>query len=317
MIDSKIYGEYVTAWCPGCGNHDVLLALKDALARQDLEPHQFALVSGIGQAAKIVHYVRGNGFNGLHGRALPPAQALKLVNPELKVVVESGDGCTYGEGGNHLLAAIRRNLDITLIVHNNQIYGLTKGQSSPTTMTGHVTKNNPLGVFEGAFIHDVGVLDELAQHVLGDQRDGDQRQGAGRELLLGQDVNFRIMVVADRGGDLGRQPPVAGQQPAHHRVVAAEALLFLGQQRRAAVLGGGIDVGVFGKVRQHHRDRRIVEEGVGVGALGRDADVPARQHAGGQGQGGGARPEPLHQRREEVQQRVGPPGRANPKGAPK
>jgi len=151
MIDSKIYGEYVTAWCPGCGNHDVLLALKDALARQNLEPHQFALVSGIGQAAKIVHYVRGNGFNGLHGRALPPAQALKLVHPELKVVVESGDGCTYGEGGNHLLAAIRRNLDITLIVHNNQIYGLTKGQSSPTTMTGHVTKNNPLGVFDQPF----------------------------------------------------------------------------------------------------------------------------------------------------------------------
>lgn len=151
MIDSKIYGEYVTAWCPGCGNHDVLLALKDALARQNLEPHQFALVSGIGQAAKIVHYVRGNGFNGLHGRALPPAQALKLVHPELKVVVESGDGCSYGEGGNHLLAAIRRNLDITLIVHNNQIYGLTKGQSSPTTMTGHVTKNNPLGVFDQPF----------------------------------------------------------------------------------------------------------------------------------------------------------------------
>lgn len=151
MIDSNIYGEYVTAWCPGCGNHDVLLALKDALAAQDLEPHRFALVSGIGQAAKIVHYVRGNGFNGLHGRALPPAQALKLVHPELKVVVESGDGCSYGEGGNHLLAAIRRNLDITLIVHNNQIYGLTKGQSSPTTMTGQVTKNNPLGVFDQPF----------------------------------------------------------------------------------------------------------------------------------------------------------------------
>ena len=151
MIDSTTYGEYVTSWCPGCGNHDVLLALKDALARQDLEPHQFALVSGIGQAAKIVHYVRGNGFNGLHGRALPPAQALKLVNPELPVVVESGDGCSYGEGGNHFLAAIRRNLDITLIVHDNQIYGLTKGQSSPTTMTGHVTKNNPLGVFDQPF----------------------------------------------------------------------------------------------------------------------------------------------------------------------
>ena len=151
MIDSTIYGEFTTAWCPGCGNHDVLLALKDALARQGLEPHQFAMVSGIGQAAKVVHYLKCNGFNGLHGRALPPAQALKLVNPDLPVVVESGDGCTYGEGGNHFLAAIRRNLDITLIVHDNQIYGLTKGQSSPTTMTGHVTKNNPLGVFDQPF----------------------------------------------------------------------------------------------------------------------------------------------------------------------
>ena len=151
MIDSTIYGEFTTAWCPGCGNHDVLLALKDALARQGLEPHQFAMVSGIGQAAKVVHYLRCNGFNGLHGRALPPAQALKLVNPELPVVVESGDGCTYGEGGNHFLAAIRRNVNITLIVHDNQIYGLTKGQSSPTTMTGHVTKNNPLGVVDQPF----------------------------------------------------------------------------------------------------------------------------------------------------------------------
>ena len=151
MIDSKIYGEFTTSWCPGCGNHDVLQALKEALARQGLEPHQFALVSGIGQAAKIVHYLNCNGFNGLHGRALPPAQALKLVNPDLPVVVESGDGCTYGEGGNHFLAAIRRNLDITLIVHDNQIYGLTKGQSSPTTMTGHVTKNNPLGAFDQPF----------------------------------------------------------------------------------------------------------------------------------------------------------------------
>jgi 2-oxoglutarate ferredoxin oxidoreductase subunit beta len=151
MIDPKIYGEFTTSWCPGCGNHDVLLAVKDALASQDLLPHQFVMVSGIGQAAKIVHYLKGNGFNGLHGRALSPAQALKLTRPELTVLVESGDGCTYGEGGNHFLAAIRRNLDITLIVHDNQIYGLTKGQSSPTTMAGHVTKNNPLGVMDQPF----------------------------------------------------------------------------------------------------------------------------------------------------------------------
>lgn len=151
MIDTKIFGEYVTSWCPGCGNHDVLPAVKEALARQDIEPHQFVMVSGIGQAAKTVHYLNCNGFNGLHGRALPPAQAIKLSNPELTVLVESGDGCTYGEGGNHFLAAIRRNVNITLIVHDNQIYGLTKGQSSPTTMTGHVTKNHPLGVVDQPF----------------------------------------------------------------------------------------------------------------------------------------------------------------------
>jgi 2-oxoglutarate ferredoxin oxidoreductase subunit beta len=151
MIDPNVYGEFVTSWCPGCGNHDVLAAVKEALARQDLEPHRVAMVSGIGQAAKIVHYLKCNGFNGLHGRALPAAQALKLTNPELAVLVESGDGCTYGEGGNHFLAAIRRNVDVTLIVHDNQIYGLTKGQSSPTTMAGQVTKNNPLGVMDQPF----------------------------------------------------------------------------------------------------------------------------------------------------------------------
>ena len=151
MIDRSVYGEFTTSWCPGCGNHDVLKALHDALAGLDLEPHQFAMVSGIGQAAKIVHYLHCNGFNGLHGRALPPAQALKLTNPELTVLVESGDGCTYGEGGNHFLAAIRRNIDVTMIVHNNQIYGLTKGQSSPTTAAGQVTKNNPGGTMDEPF----------------------------------------------------------------------------------------------------------------------------------------------------------------------
>lgn len=145
MIDPKMYGEHAMSWCPGCGNHDVLAAVKEALACQDLELHRVAMVSGIGQAAKIVHYLKCNGFNGLHGRALPAAQALKLTNPELAVLVESGDGCTCAAT---ISAAIRRNVDVTLIVHDNQIYGLTKGQSSPTTMAGQVTKNNPLGVMD-------------------------------------------------------------------------------------------------------------------------------------------------------------------------
>ncbi|MDK2873937.1 MAG: 2-oxoglutarate/2-oxoacid ferredoxin oxidoreductase subunit beta, partial [Desulfomicrobiaceae bacterium] len=87
MLDTTIYGEFPTSWCPGCGNHDILAALKTALARLELAPHQFALVSGIGQAAKAPHYLHGNGFAGLHGRALPAAQALKLVQPELTVLV--------------------------------------------------------------------------------------------------------------------------------------------------------------------------------------------------------------------------------------
>lgn len=90
-------------------------------------------VSGIGQAAKAPHYINANLFNGLHGRSLPVATGAKLANPNLIVIAESGDGCMYAEGGNHFLAAIRRNIDITLIVHNNQVYGLTKGQASPTS----------------------------------------------------------------------------------------------------------------------------------------------------------------------------------------
>lgn len=151
MVDISAYGEYTTSWCPGCGNHDVLKALKMALVELDLEPHQVAHISGIGQAAKAPHYITINGFNGLHGRGLPPAQAVKMVNPELTVIAESGDGCNYGEGGNHFLAAIRRNVDMTLIAHDNQIYGLTKGQASPTTMPGHVTKSQPEGVKNLAF----------------------------------------------------------------------------------------------------------------------------------------------------------------------
>lgn len=121
------------AWCPGCGNYGILNAMKQALTELEIKPHQLAMVSGIGQAAKAPHYYRCNLFNGLHGRSLPVATAIKAVNPELTVIVESGDGCTYGEGGNHFVHAIRRNPDITNIVHNNMVYGLTKGQASPTS----------------------------------------------------------------------------------------------------------------------------------------------------------------------------------------
>jgi len=134
------------AWCPGCGDFGILKALKEALAELSIEPTKLVMVSGIGQAAKLPQYIKCNYFNGLHGRALPPATAIKAVNPELVVIAESGDGDMYGEGGNHFINTIRRNPDITNIVHNNMVYGLTKGQASPTSRRGFVTPVHVSGV---------------------------------------------------------------------------------------------------------------------------------------------------------------------------
>lgn len=134
------------AWCPGCGNFGILNAVKKMLAKLNKPPKDILLVSGIGQAAKLPHYVKCNCFNGLHGRALPVAAAAKIANRNLTVLVTTGDGDCYGEGGNHLIHNIRRNIDITVIVHDNQIYGLTKGQASPTTDPEYVTKIQEEGV---------------------------------------------------------------------------------------------------------------------------------------------------------------------------
>lgn len=133
------YELYDPSWCPGCGNYMIRTALKQALEELEIEPYKAVIVSGIGQAAKMPHYIGANGFNGLHGRALPPAIGIKLANKNLFVIVESGDGDTYGEGGNHFIHTIRRNIDIAHFVHDNQIYGLTKGQASPTTAMGQKT----------------------------------------------------------------------------------------------------------------------------------------------------------------------------------
>ncbi|MCS7174176.1 thiamine pyrophosphate-dependent enzyme [Pseudothermotoga sp.] len=139
------------AWCPGCGNFGIMRALKTALAQLNLSPQNVVIVSGIGQAAKMPQYVKAHMFNGLHGRSLPAAVAIKMANPELVVIAESGDGCSYGEGGNHFIHTIRKNPDITNIVHNNQIYGLTKGQASPTTMRGQITTLQIDGVYVDPF----------------------------------------------------------------------------------------------------------------------------------------------------------------------
>ena len=156
MVSTEDYGEFETAWCPGCGNHSIIKAEKEALAELGLEPHQCIFVSEIGQAAKAPHYFRTNLFNGLHGRSLPAATGAKLANPEAVVIAQSGDGCNYAEGGNHFLAALRRNIDITMLAHDNQIYGLTKGQASPTSAQGHKTKAQPAGNPSEAF-NPVGI----------------------------------------------------------------------------------------------------------------------------------------------------------------
>ncbi|MBI4857010.1 MAG: 2-oxoacid ferredoxin oxidoreductase [Acetobacterium woodii] len=122
-----------TAWCPGCGNYSILETLTGVLNQMETPPHQVVLVGGIGQAAKANQYISANGFSGLHGRSLPAAVAIKIANDDLTVIVNTGDGDSYGEGGNHFLHNIRRNVDITHFVHDNQIYGLTKGQPSPTS----------------------------------------------------------------------------------------------------------------------------------------------------------------------------------------
>jgi 2-oxoglutarate ferredoxin oxidoreductase subunit beta len=145
VASKEDYGSFETAWCPGCGNHALLESLKDALASAGLEPNQVLMVSGIGQAAKTPQYLHCNMFNGLHGRSLPVATAAKLANHELTVIAESGDGCMYAEGGNHLTHAIRRNIDITCLVHDNQVYGLTKGQASPTSEPGFISGTSPGG----------------------------------------------------------------------------------------------------------------------------------------------------------------------------
>ena len=136
---------YDIAWCPGCGNFAIRGALEEALSDLAVPPQQIVLTSGIGQGAKMPQYLNTNYFNGLHGRSVPLAVGIKLARPELTVIAVSGDGCMYGEGGNHFLHTIRKNLDITILITNNQVYGLTKGQSSPTTDRGVKNPLDPLG----------------------------------------------------------------------------------------------------------------------------------------------------------------------------
>ncbi len=135
-------------WCPGCGDFSIQAAIQRASANVGLEPEQLAVVSGIGCSGRISGYINAYGFHGIHGRALPIAQGVKLANRELTVIASGGDGDGFAIGMGHTVHAIRRNVNITYIVMDNQIYGLTKGQTSPRSAEGFKTKSTPDGSIE-------------------------------------------------------------------------------------------------------------------------------------------------------------------------
>lgn len=137
-------------WCPGCGDFSVQAAIQRAAANVGLEPHELAVISGIGCSGRISGYINAYGLHGIHGRALPIAQGVKMGNRDLTVIASGGDGDGFAIGMGHTIHAIRRNIDITYIVMDNQIYGLTKGQTSPRSGTGFKTKSTPQGSIESA-----------------------------------------------------------------------------------------------------------------------------------------------------------------------
>jgi len=140
--------ELKPIWCPGCGDFGVVQAIYRALAEINRPPHEIAFVSGIGCSSRIPGYTTAYGFNSVHGRALPIAQGIKLARPELLVLVAGGDGDGFSIGGGHVAHAVRRNIDLTYIVMDNQIYGLTKGQLSPTSRRGERTVTSVEGSLE-------------------------------------------------------------------------------------------------------------------------------------------------------------------------
>src|SRR5665811_833294 len=138
-------------WCPGCGDHAVLSSVQKALAEMDIPKEKFAFISGIGCSSRFPYYMNTFGFHSIHGRASAIASGVKIANPGLSVWQITGDGDALAIGGNHFIHVVRRNIDINLILFNNEIYGLTKGQYSPTSDRGFKTKTSPFGTIEDPF----------------------------------------------------------------------------------------------------------------------------------------------------------------------
>jgi 2-oxoglutarate ferredoxin oxidoreductase subunit beta len=145
---AKFKSDLKPIWCPGCGDFGVVTAITRALAVIGRPPHEIAFISGIGCSSRIPGYTTAYGFNTVHGRSLPIAQGIKLANPDLLVLVAGGDGDGFSIGGGHVAHVIRRNIDLTYIVMDNQIYGLTKGQLSPTSRRGRKTATSTFGSME-------------------------------------------------------------------------------------------------------------------------------------------------------------------------
>jgi 2-oxoglutarate ferredoxin oxidoreductase subunit beta len=138
-------------WCPGCGDYGVLNSLHKAMAELGVAPHHIAVISGIGCSSRLPYYMNTYGFHTIHGRAAAVATGVKTANPKLSVWVSTGDGDCLAIGGNHFIHAVRRNVDINILLMNNKIYGLTKGQYSPTSDRGFVCKSSPFGTIEDPF----------------------------------------------------------------------------------------------------------------------------------------------------------------------
>ncbi|MFH0749473.1 MAG: 2-oxoacid:ferredoxin oxidoreductase subunit beta [Candidatus Gottesmanbacteria bacterium] len=150
-MDDQFLTAIKPTWCPGCGNFGIWMALKNALTKLAIPRENIAIVYGVGCHGNMRDWMNVYGVEGLHGRALPVAQGIKLANPNLTVIAVTGDGDCLGEGGNHFIHAAKRNPNITVLVHNNEVYGLTAGQASPTAQVGMLTKSTPAGVVDPPF----------------------------------------------------------------------------------------------------------------------------------------------------------------------
>ncbi|MEI7603469.1 MAG: thiamine pyrophosphate-dependent enzyme [bacterium] len=148
-MDINSYNTYKKpTWCPGCGNFGIWIALKTALSQLEIETHKVTIVFDVGCSGNGSSFIKCYGFHGLHGRSLPVAMGIKLVCDNTKVIIMSGDGGALGIGVGHFIHACRRNVDMTMIIHDNQVYGLTTGQTSPASEKGYKSKTTPLGVLE-------------------------------------------------------------------------------------------------------------------------------------------------------------------------